>query len=166
MKIPLRIVIAIVALALGIVPAAALANGEGNSQNAPGHTKSQSSNARSQAQKQCRQERTAMGTATFDKTFGTDKNGKNAFGKCVAHRTHQDQAAQNSSNPQQTESTEVKAEENAAKQCRTEQSADPAAFKTKYGTNKNGSNAFGKCVSQHARQREEQGSSGSGSNGS
>jgi hypothetical protein len=46
---------------------------------------------------------------------------------------------------------------NAAKTCRTERTADPAAFKTKYGTNGGnakgaGANAFGKCVSTLAKQ--------------
>jgi hypothetical protein len=217
MKVPMRLIIVMVALAVGIVPAAALASGHGNgqSQNAPGHNKSttsSSSSARSQAQKQCRQERTKMGEATFEKTYGTNKNGKNAFGKCVSHRTNQDQTAQQSaqtnaaktcrseqndssfssshngetfdqfygsgnghnafgkcvssharSQSQQSESSEVKAEDNAARQCRQEQSADPAAFKDKYGTNANKSNAFGKCVSQKAHQQEQQ--SGSGSSG-
>jgi hypothetical protein len=40
----------------------------------------------------------------------------------------------------------------AAKQCSTERSADPAAFKLLYGTNANKSNAFGKCVSKLAQQ--------------
>ena len=46
------------------------------------------------------------------------------------------------------------AHDNAAKQCKAEQAQDPAAFKQKYGTNKNKKNAFGKCVSQkeHASQ--------------
>jgi hypothetical protein len=156
----MRLIIVMVALAVGILPAAALANGHGgNSQNAPGHNKSSSSgSARSQAQKQCRQERTSMGEATFEKTYGTNKNGKNAFGKCVSHRTKQDQGTST-----QTQKSEVKAEDNAARQCRKEQSADPAAFKDKYGTNANKSNAFGKCVSQKAHQQEQQ--SGSGSSG-
>jgi hypothetical protein len=166
MKVPMKLVIVMVALAVGIVPAAALANGHGNSQNAPGHNKRTNSgssststpSARSQAQKQCRQERKSMGEATFDKTYGTNKNGKNAFGKCVSHRTKQDQGTST-----QTQSSEVKAEDNAARQCRTEQKADPAAFKDKYGTNGNKSNAFGKCVSQKAHQQEQQ--SGSGSSG-
>ena len=37
--------------------------------------------------------------------------------------------------------------DNAAKACSDERKADPAAFKAKYGTNANKSNAFGKCVS-------------------
>jgi hypothetical protein len=42
---------------------------------------------------------------------------------------------------------QVRATNEAAKSCWTERKADPAAFKTKYGTNANKSNAFGKCVS-------------------
>jgi hypothetical protein len=46
---------------------------------------------------------------------------------------------------------------NAAKTCKAERSTDPAAFKTKYGTNGGnasgaGANAFGKCVSTIAKQ--------------
>jgi hypothetical protein len=39
---------------------------------------------------------------------------------------------------------------NAARACRAERAADPAAFRQKYGTNANRRNAFGKCVSQNA----------------
>jgi hypothetical protein len=95
--------------------------------------------AKSDAQKQCRQERTAMGTQTFRDTYGTNKSKKNAFGKCVSHRTNQNQAAQAS------------AQKNASKECKAERAADPAAFQTKYGTGDSKKNAFGKCVSQKAR---------------
>ena len=40
------------------------------------------------------------------------------------------------------------ADKNAAKSCKAERALDPAAFKTKYGTNANDSNALGKCVSK------------------
>ena len=55
---------------------------------------------------------------------------------------------------------ELKAEhgdaiESAAKECRTERTADPVAFRDKYGTNENKSNAFGKCVSSTVRHNEE-----------
>jgi len=43
-----------------------------------------------------------------------------------------------------------------AKTCKAERTQDPDAFKAKYGTNKNKSNAFGKCVSQHAKTQEKQ----------
>lgn len=48
---------------------------------------------------------------------------------------------------------------NAARECRAERgftAATHEAFRTKYGTNKNKSNAFGKCVSQRARAEESQ----------
>jgi hypothetical protein len=38
-------------------------------------------------------------------------------------------------------------DKNAAKKCKAERKRDAAAFATKYGTNPNKSNAFGKCVS-------------------
>ena len=43
---------------------------------------------------------------------------------------------------------------NAAQECRAERGTTPAtreAFRVKYGTNRNGKNAFGKCVSQKAK---------------
>jgi hypothetical protein len=46
---------------------------------------------------------------------------------------------------------------NAAKECRAERGSTPAtreAFKAKYGTNESKRNAFGKCVSQRARDEE------------
>jgi hypothetical protein len=42
-----------------------------------------------------------------------------------------------------------------AHQCRAERSANATGFKEKYGTNKNKSNAFGKCVSQKAKEHED-----------
>jgi hypothetical protein len=102
------------------------------------------STAKSNAQKQCREERTAMGAQTFRDTYGTNKNKKNAFGRCVSHRTHENKA------------TEKAARTNAAKDCKAERKADPAAFQQKYGTGKNKKNAFGKCVSQKAHQKTKQ----------
>jgi hypothetical protein len=75
---------------------------------------------------------------TFDQFYGTGK-GKNAFGKCVSGKA----TAENQSDDAAT----VK----AAKQCKRERASDAAAFKAKYGTNRNKSNAFGKCVSQKAK---------------
>ena len=94
----------------------------------------QDSQAQSNAASQCRSER-AADPAAFAANYGTGKNHKNAFGKCV------------SSKSKSAEAKQVHATVNAAKQCRTEQQADPAAFKAQYGTNANKSNAFGKCVS-------------------
>jgi hypothetical protein len=91
------------------------------------------------AQQQCRTERAAMGVDTFRATYGTNKNKRNAFGKCVSKRASATDAA----------ATEAK--QNASQTCTAEETADPAAFKTKYGTGKSGANAHGKCVSQTAR---------------
>src|SRR5918992_1669649 len=49
------------------------------------------------------------------------------------------------------EAENEEAAKNAAKQCSAERDADEAAFKAAYGTNKNGRNAFGKCVSSKLR---------------
>ena len=75
---------------------------------------------------------------TFAQFYGTNKNGHNAFGKCVSRGARAAAQAQ-----QQTTI-------NAARACRAEQKANPTAFKNTYGTNANKSNAFGKCVSQKA----------------
>ena len=87
------------------------------------------------AVKQCSSERNLMGTAVFKLTYGTNTNRSNAFGKCVSKLAQQN--AKNTST--------------AAAQCRTERTADPAAFATKYGTGKNHANAFGNCVSKTAK---------------
>ena len=91
------------------------------------------------AQQQCRTERTGMGKAAFADLYGTNKSKSNAFGKCVSKRSKATEAAQE------------KAQANAAKQCKAERAADPTAFATKYGTNKNHKNAYGKCVSGKAK---------------
>jgi hypothetical protein len=90
----------------------------------------------------------AADPAAFKTKYGTGKNGKNAFGRCVSQHAK--------ARTKKTENAQVKADENAAKSCKAERKSDPAAFKTKYGTNKNKSNAFGKCVSSHAKTQEKQ----------
>ncbi len=48
---------------------------------------------------------------------------------------------------------------NAAKECRSDHGGTAAtreAFRVKYGTNKSGKNAFGKCVSKRSRAEESQ----------
>ena len=91
------------------------------------------------ASKQCRTERSAMGVELFRQTYGTNHNKRNAFGKCVSKRE------------QATTDATREAKQNASQQCTAEESADPAAFKAKYGTGKHGANAHGKCVSQTAK---------------
>jgi hypothetical protein len=81
--------------------------------------------------------------AAFKEKYGTNKNKSNAFGKCVsAAAKASDEASQS-------------ATINAAKQCKDERKGDPAAFKEKYGTNKNKRNAFGKCVSAAAKAQQD-----------
>jgi len=91
------------------------------------------------AEQQCRTERDQMGKAVFAQTYGTNKNRSNAFGKCVSKRS------------KATDDAAADAHTNASKDCDTEEAADPAAFKAKYGSGKNGANAHGKCVSSKAK---------------
>jgi hypothetical protein len=93
-------------------------------------------NAKNQtnAAAQCRTERDAD-PAAFAAKYGTGKKHANAFGNCVSGKAKAAAAQQ------------VHATVSASKACWTERKADPAAFKAKYGTNPNKSNAFGKCVS-------------------
>ena len=81
----------------------------------------------------------AHGGKSFDQFYGTNKNLSNGFGKCVSSKSDKADVADQSATVA------------AAKACKTEQKADPAAFKAKYGTNANKSNAFGKCVSAKAK---------------
>jgi len=69
---------------------------------------------------------------TFEQYYGTNADGSNAFGHCVSSTANAASKAQG------------KAVVNAARSCQSEQKANAAAFKTKYGT-------FGKCVSQKAK---------------
>jgi hypothetical protein len=98
--------------------------------------------AKRNASKDCTAEETAD-PAAFTKKYGTGKRGANAHGKCVSQKAKSTTA--------KTVDAEVKADINAAKTCKAERKADPAAFASKYGTSKNKRNAFGKCVSKHAK---------------
>lgn len=91
------------------------------------------------AQSLCSEERTKMGRTVFADTYGTNKNKSNAFGKCVSKRNASSTAA------------EKAAKTNAAKACKKEEADNPTAFAAKYGTGKNGANAYGKCVSGKAK---------------
>jgi len=104
--------------------------------------------AESAAEKACQAERgtTAQRIGAFNEKYGTNKNKKNAFGKCVSSKS-------------KGEDDEEEADEdemNASKKCKTERGTTAAtreAFTERYGTNKNKKNAFGKCVSKHAKQK-------------
>jgi hypothetical protein len=90
------------------------------------------------AAKDCKAERQAD-PAAFRQTYGTNHNGRNALGKCVSRKVNADI---------KKDTAEFK---NAAKACRAERQADPAGFQQTYGTNHNGRNAFGKCVSSKVK---------------
>jgi len=94
---------------------------------------------RSNAAAQCRTERSADALA-FAAKYGKGPNHTNAFGNCVSAKAKAAAAAR------------VQAAVSAAKTCWTERKAGPAAFNTKYGTNADKSNAFGKCVSSQVKQ--------------
>ena len=124
------------------------------------------------ASKECKAERTAMGVENFVAKYGNlgkcvsqtareeererkaarraavreckaaNKRGR-ALARCVSKESKANKAAKDA---------EDRAERNAAKQCRAEQLAlGKEAFRAKYGTNRNKSNAFGKCVSAAAK---------------
>ncbi|MGH3071678.1 MAG: hypothetical protein ACRDNB_05320 [Gaiellaceae bacterium] len=73
---------------------------------------------------------------SFAQVYGSGKNGANALSRCIQSK-------------RAAESAEDKAAvTNSARTCKAERKADAAAFKAKYGTNADKSNAFGKCVSK------------------
>jgi hypothetical protein len=104
--------------------------------------------ARRNASQDCREERgdTEESIAAFREKYGTNKNKRNAFGKCVSQG-----AKANREEQDDEDADEAEAKTNAAHTCAAERSADRKAFEDTYGTNKNKKNAFGKCVSQKAQ---------------
>jgi hypothetical protein len=112
------------------------------------------------AAQQCRTERSAMGLELFRLTYGSNKNKRNAFGKCVSKRSHATHEAIKQARHDATEAARIvrdqlDADVTAAKACKAERDADPAAFAAKYGKNKNKRNAFGKCVSAQAKAQQD-----------
>jgi hypothetical protein len=112
-------------------------------------TEAGSAAERQNASQECRFERgtTAATREAFKVKYGANHNKANAFGKCVSKATKDESA----------EGEAAKADAPAA--CRAEEGAtdeSKAAFAEKYGTNGNGKNAFGKCVSAKAKELEEQ----------
>ncbi len=135
--------------AMGAAAFTALYGTNGSAANAYGKCVSKLAKGQEQnrlnAAKQCTAEQSDSsfaanhGGKSFDQLYGSGKNGKNAFGKCVSTK------AQAATEAQQ------QATVNAAKACKAERGADAAAFKTKYGTGKTKANAFGKCVAAKAK---------------
>ena len=128
------------------------------------------------ASKQCHDERTAAGTKANFLAMG-DPDYKN-FGDCVKRGAKAEAAERKAARKAaRAECAELKGKEraacvkaatkaakakadaedadrvNAAKACRTEQTAPESTFAADYGT---GKNAFGKCVSQKARAKNDE----------
>ena len=94
------------------------------------------------ASQACKAERAELGAEGFANKYGSNKNKKNAFGKCVSR----------GAKPAVNEETTKRI--NAARACKAEQqdpnfaaTHDGKTFNEHYGTNPNDKNAFGKCVS-------------------
>jgi predicted ATP-binding protein involved in virulence len=104
--------------------------------------------AKSNASRDCREERKADPEA-FKTKYGTAQSDyNNAFGKCVSQKAKEKEKAAD-----QRDRELFKREHNAAKTCAAERTEiGKQAFGEKYGTEKSHrKNAFGKCVSQHAK---------------
>jgi hypothetical protein len=101
--------------------------------------------AKRSAQRDCRTER-ANDEDAFRQKYGTNKNKRNAFGKCVSKA-----AKKHKAKADQKDSQQAVERKNAAQSCDSERAQNEDAFEQKYGTNKSKRNAFGKCVSQTAR---------------
>jgi hypothetical protein len=98
--------------------------------------------AHANAAQECKAER-AADKAAFEQKYGTNHNKRNAFGKCVSSKAKENKAELDAQDEQEAE--EFK---NAAKECAAErEKVGDEAFDSKYGTNRNKRNAFGKCVS-------------------
>lgn len=121
----------IAALALLVFPSAAFA--------APGPSAADRANA----VRDCRALRESLGVTTFRQTYGTAAaNRMNAFGRCVSRWSGE----------------ELENRKNAAQECAAERadagfaaSHGGKTFEQFYGTNANGRNAFGVCVSRKRR---------------
>jgi hypothetical protein len=97
------------------------------------------------ASRKCRAERNRIGADAFAQKYGSNKNKRNAFGKCVSGKAKPALAG------------DRKETVNAARACSAERddpnfaaAHDGQTFDEFYGTNPNHRNAFGKCVSGKA----------------
>ena len=130
------IVAALLALAVPAVFAAPSA-GKGKPQ-----TNTSSSSGPSSAAL-CKEQRRSMGMSAFRALYAPNGSPKAAMDACLTKVSAQ-------------VTTTFK---NAAKACKDERgttAAEAEAFANKYGTNANKRNAFGKCVSQHAKKETEE----------
>ena len=103
------------------------------------------------AAKKCKAERESMGVEAFQKTYGTNHNLRNAFGKCVSSKSKDDKDEKDEDADKGEKSS------GAAKACKAERaSMGVDAFAKKYGTNHDLKNAFGKCVSGKANNNKDE----------
>jgi hypothetical protein len=101
------------------------------------------------AAKACKAER-AEDPDAFAEEYGTNKNRKNAFGKCVSSKAKAKKAEMDAKDERR-----VAALKNAAKECaREREEMGEDDFAAEHGTNPNKRNAFGRCVSDKAREGE------------
>ena len=110
----------------------------------------------------------AMVGATQAQAGEGENSGKDEVAKACADLKHADKAAFRATyGPKHATKTCKKGEvlaadettpgefKNASQVCRSQREADPLAFHAAYGNNKNGKNAFGKCVSSKVQEDEE-----------
>jgi hypothetical protein len=105
-----------------------------------GVTEDTAADALKNAAKECKDERD-QNAETFATTYGTNANGKNAYGKCVSSKAKD----------QVEEETDATVE--AAETCKALEKDETATFESLYGTKKN---AFGKCVSATAKAQDDE----------
>jgi hypothetical protein len=118
--------------------------GQSNAQKAAENANSANNGNANNPAKACKKERTDLGVDAFGTKYGKNHNLKNAFGKCVSGKAKAKAEAEAQVDEQGTS--------NAAKQCKKERTdTGVEAFKSKYGTNANKANAFGKCVSSKSK---------------
>jgi hypothetical protein len=110
--------------------------------------------AHDNAAKQCKAERAdpdfaaAHENETFEEFYGTNQNGKNAYGKCVSKKAKEQKTEMDAED--QEDADEFK---NAAKECAAERKdIGVEAFAAEHDTNGNKRNAFGKCVASKTRE--------------
>jgi hypothetical protein len=118
-------------------------------------TASQAQNADKSAAKTCKAERQSMGVEAFAKKYGTNHNLRNAFGKCVSSKSKDDKDEEDEDEKDEDDDDKGEKSGGAAKACKAERAAGAEAFAKKYGTNHNLKDAFGKCVSSKAKDKDD-----------
>jgi hypothetical protein len=138
----------VVAAALVVVLAIPAAYAAASSNEKPkSATATQAQSADKNAAKACKAERESMGVEAFQKKYGTNKNLKNAFGKCVSSKSKDEKDEDDDKDEKSS---------GAGKACKAERASMGAeAFAKKYGTNHNLKNAFGKCVSGKSKSKDD-----------